>query len=63
MARQKTPERLIEVDELPRTPMGKVKKANATVEVLMHAIRDPRHLIFHGMSGAAREQPGLALLG
>ena len=42
---------------------GKVKKANATVEVLIHAIRDPRHLIFHGMSGAAREQPGLTLLG
>jgi non-ribosomal peptide synthetase component E (peptide arylation enzyme) len=26
VARQKTPERLIEVDELPRTPMGKVRK-------------------------------------
>lgn len=34
---------------------GKVKKANATVEVLMHAIRDPRHLIFHGMSEAAQQ--------
>ena len=26
VARQKTPERLVEVDELPRTPMGKVRK-------------------------------------
>ena len=26
VARQKTPERLIEVDELPRTSMGKVRK-------------------------------------
>ena len=28
VARQKTPEQLIEVDELPRTPMGKVRKVD-----------------------------------
>jgi non-ribosomal peptide synthetase component E (peptide arylation enzyme) len=28
LARQKTPERLIEIDEFPRTPSGKVIKAD-----------------------------------
>ena len=35
-------------------PLGKVKKTALTIQLLMGAMREPRHMLFHAMSEAAQ---------